>query len=782
MKFFLRCALLSVVTLFSGTITAQHTKGSLRGVVRDVDKWPAENINIRLQGTQYVVATTIDGQFELTGVPAGNYVLEASFSGLKTQSVPVTIIAGQTAMVPDIILTENSRKLKEVVVVSAATKFAQKKSDYVARMPLKNLENAQVYTTVPKELLTEQVVTDFRSAVQMAPGVNNITIGLGSGGVGLSMRMRGFNGANGVGAIRNGMATNWVSLSDPVNLETIEVIKGPSATLFGASTLVSYGGLVNRVTKKPHETRKGEISYSAGSWALSRITADINTPITDDGNVLLRVNAAYHKEKTWQDYGGNKTAVFTPSLTYKITDRLSLDMELELFHTKRNATFIGLGSPAPGIKSLDDLNMDFRYSYTNNELVSEANTYNVYAKATYRISDAWTSQTLFSYANTENKANYLFLLVGANDSISRRLMRIPSTFQVSQVQQNFVGDFHIGPMRNRLLAGVEYSRLTSNDSRATINPYDKAKLNATPAFINMEKYENLVAGSSLTVVNREYISYGGYVSDVLNITNNLLAMASIRWSGYKSKVEDYTQNAVSPKFGLVYQVVKDKVSLFGNYMNGYSNVAPQTTVPGEAPTAMKPEYANQLEGGVKVELLGGKLNGTISYYDIKVTDKVRSATDASGLPYSIQDGTLYSRGLEADLIANPVNGLHIILGYGYNDSRYTEAAAAIKGKRPYSAPLNVANMWVSYKVMNGAAKGLGAGFGGNYSGDSWLNDANTIKVNGYTRMDATVFYEKPAYRLSVKVNNLADKEYWAADYWAMQQNKRQLVLNLTCRF
>jgi iron complex outermembrane receptor protein len=69
----------------------------------------------------------------------------------------------------------------------------------------------------------------------------------------------------------------------------------------------------------------------------------------------------------------------------------------------------------------------------------------------------------------------------------------------------------------------------------------------------------------------------------------------------------YSQTAVSPKFGLVYQVVKDQVSLFGNYMNGFQNIAPivQTdpvTGTTEA-SSFKPSQANQWEAGVKVNML-----------------------------------------------------------------------------------------------------------------------------------------------------------------------------------
>lgn len=775
------CLLLGVPA--TPVLAQARLKGSVEGTVRSSDNKPAENINIHLKGTSQGAVTDQEGHYRIDNVTPGIYTLEAAFAGLQTQQLSITITAGSVFTVPVITLHENTQKLQEVVVVGGAQKFAKKQSDDVARMPLKNLENAQVYTVVPKELLQEQIAVDFRSALATAPGVNNVTLGVGSGGVGLGMRMRGFSGSNAAGSIRNGMATNWVTMSDPVNLESIEVIKGPSATLFGSS-LITYGGLVNRVTKKPFDFFKGNVSYTTGSWGLSRVTVDVNAPLNEDKSMMFRLNGAVDVQRTFQDYGRSTTQVLAPAFTYKVNDRLTLDADFELFHTKRNATYIGLGNPGPlNAKSLDQLGLNFKYSYTTDDLQAEAKTFNAFGKITYKLSEQWTSMTQFSYANTDNNTNYLFLLINTDSTMQRRIMRLPSIFGVTQFQQNFVGDFKIGSMRNRLLVGLDYTQITTSDNRWIINFYDTVKINKTPAFINMDKYRQRIANmpAPSTVNRRNQQTYSAYVSEVLNITEQLIVMASVRADRYESEYENYEQTAVSPKFGVVYQVLKDKLSVFGNYMNGFTNVAPGTTAENpDEKTAFKPEHANQFEGGVKVELLNGKLSGTVSYYNIKVEDKLR--TDPANPLYSLQDGTQESKGFEADLIANPFKGLHLIFGYGYNESKYTKAAANIEGKRPASTPANVANLWISYAIPAGRVKGLGFGFGGNTQSDSYLNDANTFTANGYTKFDATVFYDRPRFRLGLKVNNLTNEKYWTADFWASQQPTRQLLANMVFRF
>ncbi len=783
--------MLLLVCFFITDAFSQQNTGSIKGTVITSDDHVASAVNIAIPKLKKSALTDENGVFIINQIPAGTHEIEINMMGHIPSKQQITVTANETSTV-SFQLESSLKELQEVVVVSAAKKFAKKQSEYVARLPISNLENPQVYTVVPKELFVEQIAVDFRSALNSAPGLNNVTQSVGSGGVGLSLRMRGFSGSSAAGSIRNGMNTNWVTMSDPVNLESIEVIKGPSATLFGSS-LTTYGGLINRVTKKPFDVMKGEVSYTTGSWALSRTTIDFNTPLNEEKTMLFRVNAALDNQKTWQDYGKSHTFVVAPSFTYKASDRLTFDFDLELYQGNRNSTSIGLGSGTPPVKSLNDLHFDFKKSYATDDLQSEAKNTNIFAKATYQLSDQWVSQTNFSNAFTDNKANYLFLLINtaANSGITlqRRLYNINSTFKTSQIQQNFIGNFNIGSFKNRLLLGIDYTCISTNDNRWLINNYDAAvanpalTINGNAAFINMEKYKQLIANMTApTVVNtRDFRTLSFYASDVINITDRFIAMASARFDHYENKIAQYNQNAVSPKFGLVYQVVKDKVSVFGNYMNGFSNVSPAPTADNpNGLTEFKPEEANQLEGGVKIELLGGKLNGTLSYYDIKVKNKLR--TDPNNPLFSVQDATQSSKGFEADLIANPFRGLHIIVGYGYNQSEYTKANPSLEGKKPYSTPANVANFWISYKILDGQAKGVGFGFGGNTQSDSYLNDANTFTADGYTTLDASIFYEKQKFRLGLKVNNLANKEYWSADYWANMMPTRQLVANLTFKF
>ena len=335
-------------------------------------------------------------------------------------------------------------------------------------MPLKNIENPQVYTTITKEIMNKQMVTTSEEALKNVPGGNNIVQGPGSGGVGLSLMMRGFNTDIG---LRNGLSTNLAGLTDMVNVERLEVVKGPSGTLFGS--IISYGGMINKITKKPYDKFGGAISYTTGSWGLSRLVLDINSPIKDTA-VLFRINALYHTEDYFQEYAGRKTWAIDPGLTYLVNDHLTLNFDLELFRTSGNTNFYSKGNKL-NVKKFTYLPYNPKKSLSDKDLVSDNDIINVFAEAKYKISNTWISQTLYSFSKSENKANYLFLTFLDNENIQRKIMKVPSTFNRYNAQQNIIGKFNLGRVKNEFLAGIDYLYYTNEDKRSQI-VYDEINI------------------------------------------------------------------------------------------------------------------------------------------------------------------------------------------------------------------------------------------------------------------------------------------------------------------
>jgi iron complex outermembrane receptor protein len=802
-------SIFAIILLFhSVAIAQQSTKGTIKGHVVIQNDGPAENVSITLKGTKYGTVTNEDGDFTLR-VPQGKYTLVISQVGSKSQENSVDLTTGQTLTLPQFTVSKASNNLQEVSISgSKVNKFKAKKSVDVAKMPLSNLENPQVYTTVSKELIQEQAVFSADDAIKNSPGITKLWTPTNRAGDGGSyFTLRGFTVQT---ALRNGLSGNVSTTIDAANLEKLEIIKGPSGTLYGSS-LVSYGGLINRVTKKPFDTEAGEISYSFGSYDFNRASIDYNTPLGSDKKALLRINSAYNNAGSFQDVSYNKNFVFDPSFSYKVDDRLTLSFEAEINHSTGSTPpifYFGSTIADLGVTRADQLNIDYKRAYQANDLIQTSDNANFFAQVDYKISDQWRSQTNISTTHSSGNGPepYFYLLAG-NNSISRNVWDVTGNTSTLQIQQNFTGDFKIGGLRNRLVAGLDFLNQKSNikysDPNSGSDLFDVINLKgAIPNYnyFNKAKIDSLFQNVPVSTSYSRYsnYTYSAYASDVLNITDNLLAMASLRVDHFVTKsindpvsgtsTQGYNQTTLSPKFGLVYQVVKDKVSLFGNYMNGFSNpgynLAYDAASNSNVSKLFKSEQANQWEGGVKIDIFDGKLSSTISYYDISVKNKVRA--DAQHANANIQDGTQKSKGFEAEVIANPFKGFNIIAGYAHNNSLMEKSGDYDNGRRPQTAgPANSANLWLSYTLTSGQVRGLGVGFGGNYSGDNQVinNSYNGVfTLPSFTVLNTGVFYNKEKYRLALNVNNLTDKKYWVGFTTVNPQMLRQIIGSIAYKF
>jgi iron complex outermembrane receptor protein len=576
------------------------------------------------------------------------------------------------------------------------------------------------------------------------------------------------------------------------------VIKGPSGTLFG-SPMISYGGLINITTKRPYDIFGGEIGLVTGSNALNRITVDVNTPLNT--NVNARLNAAYHSENSFQDAGFVKSLFVAPSLTIRSNEKLTFLINAEFISRESaNAPMIFLSRYAPlTFDNIDPFRVNYKNSFTSNELSIKNPSFGLQAQALYKLSDFWTSQTVISRSSTETKGYYQYLWDLSNgDDFIRYISNRNGETNITDIQQNFIGDFKIGNIRNRMVFGIDYfkSNILNSSTGWVGNGQVTLSNSGDTGDLTRAGVDNLLVDSFEGVSNGTSEVMSAYVSDVINFSPALSAMASVRIDRFQGKTaywieeEVESQTALSPKLGVVYQPVKDRVSVFANFMNGFLNVAPMevTDADGSNPRlkTFEPENANQLEAGIKTNLYKNRISATLSYYNILVKNRVM--TDPENVNNSIQGGEVVSKGLEFSLIATPLNGLNIVAGYSNNHSEVTKdnPENGYLGYRPEEAgPENLVNFWIGYSLPSGKLRGLGFGFGGNSASEHrTLNRENTgtFILPAYTVFNAAVSYSGNQYSIILKANNLTDKEYYTGWSTVTPQNLRNLSLSLNYRF
>ncbi|SEW36772.1 TonB-dependent receptor [Chitinophaga arvensicola] len=785
--------LLLLCILLPGAWLYAQDKTNITGQVTTSDGQPAPAVKVVIKNSHRNATTNESGNFIFRNVEAGHYELEISLSGYQPVTQEVTVEKGQRAHV-NIALSIPVKALQAVIITGNKQRLTRISSEYVAKMPLKNIENPQVYTSVTKELLQEQMVVSYADAIKNIPGV---VMQLENNSAGGTVTSRGFSTQS---FLRNGIPGNiGGGTVDPANIETLEAIKGPSGTLYGSS-FVSFGGLFNRVTKKPFDHFKGEVAYTVGSYGLSRFTADVNTPLNKEKTLLFRLNAAKHNEGSFQDAGFKNYVFLAPTLTYKVDDKTTLTVDAEYRNEKGNSFYrmFADGSYATGVRSPKDLKIDFRKRFSGDDITTANTAANLYLTLDHQLSGQWSSHTNFTYlSSTANGLSGYLSMKPGNDSLIRNMNYTEySNANAIDFQQNFNGDFRIGHMRNRLVAGIDIYSVTTKSSGAPTLPFDVISASKPgAAYTQLTKLALLdrFKGMAYTKSIAQQNIYSAYLQDVLNITDRFLVMASVRIDrfdnrGTKNITRDtttgkYAQTAVSPKFGLVYQIVKDQLSVFANYMNGFQNIAPVQQPDGTF-SSFKPSQANQFEGGFKANLLNGKLNGSISYYQINVKDITRM--DVPDRPtYTVQNGTQYSKGIEAEITATPARGFNIIAGYAYNDSKIEKSNPTLDGFRPISAgPANTVNTWLSYRLYSGALKGLGLGVGGNYASDNKviLSTTSEYALPAYTIVNAGISYDKPRFAIAFKVNNISNQEYWVGWSTTIPQMPRNFNGSVALKF
>lgn len=682
------------------------------------------------------------------------------------------------------------------VVVNNKYKYKREKSTTVSKMPLRNIENPQVYNTVTAELMKEQVITNFNDALKNATGVTRLWESTGRGGDGAEFySIRGFSVQptmiNGLPGISNGVV-------DPINIDNIEVIKGPSGTLFGSS-FISYGGLINIVTKRPHDKFGGEIGYTSGTFGMDRITLDVNTPLKNGLNV--RINAAYTNENSFQDAGFTKSLFVAPSLSYKVNDRLTFLVNTEF--TQKNGAYapmVFLNRYTPlSFTDMAVFDKNFRKSYTSNELTMSNPTFNMQTQMLYKLDKNWTSQTALSRSNTKTDGYYSYLWDSGNgNEFTRFISKRNGSTNVTDIQQNFIGDFKMGTIRNRMVIGLDYARqdILNSSSGWRANGIVSLQNQTDSGDLTQAGTDALLVGSfeGASTATQQILS--AYVSDVINFTPKLSVMASLRIDNFSGLTSYYStekikdQTTLSPKFGAVYQLIENKVSVFGNYMNGFAYVDPRQVADADGSNSrlqtFDPEHANQYEFGLKTNLYKDILSASLSYYNIKVNNRVMG--DPNNINGAIQGGEMVSKGLDFSVTLNPIKGLNIITGYSYNDAEITKDNPddGYLGLRPEeSGPQNLANLWASYTLNQGKWKGLGFGFGGNYASEyKTLNRANigTFTLPEYTVLNSSISYSTGAFNLIIKVNNLTNEKYYSGWSTVTPQRMRSLNAGITYKF
>ncbi|MEA5552702.1 TonB-dependent siderophore receptor [Anabaena cylindrica UHCC 0172] len=638
----------------------------------------------------------------------------------------------------------------ELVVTGVQDRYLIPNSSTATRTntPLRDIP--QGIQIIPRQVIEDQQVTRLDEALRNTSGV---TFGGTGFGRDLLFNVRGFERTqvlrDGFNQFRNG------GIPETANLQQIEILKGPASVLYGD---IQPGGVINLVTKKPLSEPFYEIQTQFGSRGLFRPSIDVSGPLTTDGNLLYRLNALYQTSESFQNVDNNVNRFFiSPVLSWKISDNTDFTLEVESLNDRRPSSF---GVPAFGNRVA---NIPFDRIISEPDDVVKENFFKVGYTLEHRFSENWKLNNAFRYLQQNILADVAYVSsVNETNGIAERNWAIQTDDSRNySFQTNIAGEFTTGPIKHKLLTGIDLSRVdqfffTRFDFATSIpidifNPVYRAFARPRP--------EDLpILNDSQTKTDR----LGFYLQDQLSLSDNLIVLAGFRYdtvnqtnrnNQFGSEQTQYS-DAFSPRIGIVYKPIEE-VSLYTSYSRSFSPNA-GITVNNDV---LQPERGEGYEVGVKAELLRGRLSTTLAYFDITKQNVANSDLNAPGFGFSVATGEQKSQGIEFDVVGEIIPGWNVIASYAYIDAEVTKDNTTPIGNQLAGIPKHSANFWTTYEIQKGGLQGLGLGLGLNYVGSRAGDLQNSFEVDSYWLTNAAIFYRKDRWRVGLNFKNIFDIDY-----------------------
>lgn len=619
----------------------------------------------------------------------------------------------------------------------------------------------QTVNVVPEKLFQDQGARSLNDVLRNVPGV-----GFSNGdGQRDQVTIRGFSAI--ADQFVDGVRDDALYFRELANIEQVEVLKGPASVLYGRG---SSGGLINRITKKPTDKAFTDVTTTVGSWNMKRLEVDTNQPLSDA--VGFRLNAAVEDSDSFRDQGFTERNFIAPSLSFDISDKTKLLLQVENLEDKRVTDF---GVPAINGRPVSvDPSTYYGSSDARNDDYTESDVLSGAAILEHQFNNDWKLKNTFrAYDYDLNRNNTVVESVNTTTLIAGRRHSFIDRQEhgyFNQTDLSTNADW-LG-MKHALLFGME---LGYQNKDAQSGSY------AGPGSVdlfNPVSGNNSGANRTVTASTRSLSQVAGfYVQDLITLSPEWKALVGLRHDRFDQVTDNLltgtrfgrTDTEYSPRAGLVYQPTS-WASVYASYTNSFQP-SQETFALAANNTDIAPEETTNYEVGAKLDFLGGNLSTMVSLFRLERTNiKSVDPIDTTRL---IPVGEQRTDGLELSVSGRPAHGWDITAGYAFLDAeiidspstqgvRISPTGAAVQvpleGNAPSLTPRHSANLWVTRRFDNG----FGLGGGVVLMGEQYASPSNVVKLPGYARADMTAFYETKKYEVRLLVNNIFDREYFAS--------------------
>ncbi len=652
--------------------------------------------------------------------------------------------------------------VSEVVVSGRAQQLYRTQEVQAVRLPTAPLASSQTVQVINAELISDQGARDAQDLYRSISGVSLFSYA--------GVTARGFRQEEIFFDGLRGDPYAGFSVPQLFNVERVEFLKGPAGMLYGPG---APGGLFNYVTKKPEDVFAARVAGVVGTEARYGASAEVTGPLPLDG--LAGRLGAFYEERNTPRVGARSEILIVDG---------GLKLDLPLGELTLQATHYDQNLPGNRLRGIPTDNLghflaDRRWNHNEpgDFLRLEANV--LQASWTAQASDALTLNLAARYSEGLETQKYHepFGLLDTNGDSRADTTRRQYRDQIRDLSNwsfggNLIWSFDLAVIDSRLLAGADAFSSELDFKSRSLN--GGAVVTATaPAPLSLSRpvygltpvsaYILPAFARTLTESERAggYLLYEGTVGP-------LIGTVGARYDSFKdvSGVTRFEDDALTWRAGLVYRLRPD-VSLYGQWSQSFEpqGVASQTPLAGGP---FEPTEGEMYEGGLKAELMGGRVQGSASLYHITRTNILqadpRGDVDNDGVNDLVAFGEITSKGLELDLTADVTPHWVVTGSYAYNDTRITAdngrtALTNSVGDRFANAPEHTAGFWTRYQFP---ALGLAVALGGDYV--DVRRSLSNQKVRPYFVLDASIIYTTGPWRALLRIDNLTDEVYAASGF------------------
>lgn len=612
---------------------------------------------------------------------------------------------------------------------------------------------------IPRQVIDDQQSVDLRDALRNVSGI--ITTGEPNYD---GVAVRGFNTDGWTTVYRNGLRIRRAH-NNLANIENIEVLKGPAGALYGR---IEPGGLINLVTKQPQTEAQYSVEQQVGSNDFYRTTLGATGPLNEDRTLLYRLDVDYKTDDTFVDNRFIKLSHIAPAITWRPSTQTEINFNIDKQSVDSR---YWVGVPVVNGKIAEvPISRFYGFDVPKDQSNSQQEKTIIGFDWSHKFGDDWMLKHRFhKYTLDYSTINNWWISSVTGSTISRGIGYRPYDVTTGYATNfDLTGRFNLLGFKHNVLVGFDYF-----DEHVKANFYSGP---APIAYRNIDIYNPVHSPINPQVVANKYQQTvatwaGFYFQDQITLSDQWEILIGGRydgataWSGTSIASFDAAEagkvsakdHKFNPRFGVVYKP-RTWLSLYGNYSESMAGANTGTSATG---STFDPETAQQMEAGLKVELLDKKLTGSLALYDL--TKQNVKTSDPANPGFNLAIGEVRSRGFEMDMRGDITNKFSVVVAYAYTDAEITQNNNGNQGNQPMFIPKHSGSLWGNY-AFGGDWHGLTLGAGVVAVGCRYGNDQNTWILPGYGRADLALAYswKSGASRLTtqLKVNNVFDKVHY----------------------